>query len=738
MSLLPRSALTGSTALFLNSPMDNLSSILPPIKRHWLPALLTFSSVMGGAVLYLMTVSPTYQSSVRLAVENSEVSVSEIGQALAGPGRVSNSTDPMATQAELVKSERVLGTALAQEANARQKSLDQLPDIWALRKDLEVTVVPATNILEITHRNPEAKLTASLLNRIAGQVVAQSAEDIRREASSVRQFLEQQIPPLRSNLKAMEVQEMKFRQQNGIVDVQAQTTKLLDNISAIQTQERTLAGQLQEAKARDALLRQMTGFQTPEGAYTASRIGQDEELADLKNRLIEIETQVIQARAKYQDRHPQVLGLVQQRNDLKNLYVKRLGQFLPASNDLPADLEAKDALSQDLISRYVLNTVESSALANHLGLLEKNRQFLQAQVATIPERRQMLTGLERDRTEVQTNLDILQKKLQEARIAEAQLLSSVRIIGLAAQPTVPSGPKIPVVMVLATAAASVLATSVILLLESLNNTVRNAREVETSTDAPVLGVLPRQSGRLPLAGGLPIEAFLNAPTVVEPHRRLLKNIELRGAQNGGCRILVVSSTVEGEGKSDVVARLAAVSAMLSRRTLVIDADLLNPRQPSLLGASSSLGLTHVVSGGASFEDAVQSTAIENLDLLSCGELVNRPSTVIESKQMEQLLQTVAKRYELVLIDTPSVDASSDAITMGQHSNGVLLVVRPNLTVKESMVATMSNLQDNSIAVAGIVVNETRELPSTASGRGLQFGQSRDTKLLGSDQLTSRS
>ncbi len=719
--------------------MDNLSSVLPPIKRHWLPALLTFSSVLGGAVLYLLTASPTYQASVRLAVEDPEVSLSEIGQALSrSPGKVSNSTDPMATQAELVTSERVLGSALIQEAAAQNVAPSDLPDFWTLRGALEVSVVPATNILEITHRNGDPELTASLLNRVASEVVAQSSEDIRLGASSIRQFLEKQIPQEQSKLRTAEALETRFRQENGIVDVQSQTTKLLENVSKIQDQERAIAGQLQEVSSRGKLLSEMTGFQSPQWAYTASRIGQDQELADLKRRLTDIEAQVIQSRAKYQDSHPQVQSLLQQRNDVKSLYTRRLGQFLPSADSLPAGMEAKDNLSQDLISRYVLNSVESSALENHLSLLEKNRQFLQAQISTIPARRQQLTSLGRERDEAQTNLDVLQKKLQEARIAEAQLLSNVRIIGLADVPGEPSAPKPPVVIVLATAAASVLAGSVILLLESLNNTVRNAREIEASTDAPVLGVLPRQSVRLS-SDDRPLEAFLNSPTVVEPHRRLLKNIELRGSQKSHSRILVVSSTVEGEGKSDVVARLAAVSAMLSRRTLVIDADLMSPRQSDLLGASSPLGLTHVVSGQAILEDAVQPTGIDNLDILSCGELVSRPSTVIESKAMEQLLETAAKHYELVLVDTPPVDTSSDAITMGQHANGVLFVVRPNLTVKESMVAAMSNLQDNSIEISGIVINETRGLPTTASeGSGLRFGQSRDVKLLGADKFMSRS
>ncbi len=725
--------------------MDQISSVLPPIKRHWFPAVLAFASVMGGAALYLLTATPTYQSSVRLSVEEPEVSVSAIGQALtAPPGRFSNSTDPMATQAELVKSQRVLNQALQQEALASGIDPSQLPDPWTLSQDLDVSVLPATNILEISYKNSNPKLTSSLLNRIAGEVVAQSSEDIRSEASSIRQFLEQQIPQEQAKLQATEVLETKFREENGIVDVEGQTAKLLDNLSQIQDQERTLAGQLQESKTRGNLLRQMTGFQSPEWAYVASRVGQDPELNALKTRLTDLETQVIAARAKFQDQHPQVQSLLQQRNDLQSLYSNRLSQLVPSLKTIPAGLEAKDQLSQDLISRYVLNTIESSAFDNHLELLKKNRQFLQTQLATVPSRRQRLENIERARTEIQKNLDLLQGKLQEAKIAEAQLLSNVRIIGMAEVPGEPSDPKLSVVLALAIAGGAVLASSVVILLEALNNTVRNTQEIESSTEATVLGILPKQQAHLLRSDEeFPLENFLNSPEVVEPHRRLLKNIELRtvlgSTPHGKAQVLVVTSTVESEGKSDVVARLAAVASMLSRRTLIIDADLLQPLQSELFPIASTVGLAHVIQGQVTLQEAVQPSGLDNLDILPCGELMSRPSTVIESAGMKSLVEEASKYYDLVLIDAAPVAQSSDATTMGQYSNGVLFVVRPNHTVKDTMVDAMQNLRANQIPIAGIVVNETRKLPKikTTGKGGLKFGQSSEVKLFGSNQFTAR-
>ncbi len=692
--------------------MDKLSSILPPIKRNWLPALLTFSATLIGAGFYLSVAEKSYSSAVRVSVEDPRASsVSAIGQGLTQPPGRAGSADPMATQAELVKSQRVLERSLQQEAPAFEEKGVPLPTVGELQQALQIKIVPATNILQIGYEGLDPDLTAQLLNRIAAEVINQSSENIRLEASSIRQFLESQVPQEAEKLTQAETLETQYRQANGVVDVDAQTNTLLGNLSQLQEQQRVVAGQLQEAQTRTGMLREMTGFDSPQVAYVASRVGQDNELADLKAKLINIESQIIEARAKYQDSHPQVQSLAQQRDDIRSLYSQRLSQVAPSSSQsLTAGSVAQDNLSQDLISRYVLTTVETAALSNHLSLLKQNQSFLQEQLATVPTRKQELSTLERKRDEVKANLSLLQGKLQEARIAEAQLLSNIRIVSWAYIPSVASAPKAPAILAIATAAGGILATGVVLLLEAFNGTLRNANEIEASSEVPVLAVLPKPSGQLLLSASRTskLERFLDSPDVVEPYRSLLKTLELRIKDKP--RVIVMSSTVENEGKSDVIARLASVSAMLSRKTLIIDANLSSPEQQEVFALPSTVGLTHVVAGQASLREAIQPSGFENLDMLSHGELISRPSTVTESAAMEMAIREAAKGYDFVFVDAAPVTTSADALTLSQYADGLVFVVRPNLTVREAMFKSMAEIESNNTPVLGVVVNESQSLP----------------------------
>ena len=691
--------------------MDKLSSILPPIKRNWLPALLTFSAAIVGAGFYLSVAEKSYFSAVRVSVEDPRASsVSALGQGLTQPPGRAGSADPMATQAELVKSQRVLERSLQQEAPAFEAKDVPVPTVGELQRALQVKIIPATNILQIGYEGLEPELTAQLLNRIAAEIINQSSENIRLEASSIRQFLESQVPKEEDKLAQAETLETQYRQANGVVDVDAQTSTLLGNLSQLQEQQRIVAGQLQEAQTRTGMLKEMTGFDSPERAYVASRIGQDQELADLKAKLVSIESQIIESRAKYQDNHPQVQALAQQRNDIRTLYSQRLSQLVPGSQSLSAGAVAQDNLSQDLISRYVLTTVETAALSNHLGLLKQNQTFLQEQLSTVPTRKQQLSVLERKRDEVKANLSLLQSKLQEARIAEAQLLSNIRIVSWAWVPDVVSAPKVPAIMAIATVAGSILATGVVLLLEAFNGTLRNANEIEASSEVPVLAVLPKPAAQLLLSASRTskLERFLDNPEVVEPYRSLLKTLELRIKDKP--RVIVMSSTVENEGKSDVIARLASVSAMLSRRTLIIDANLGRPEQQEVFALPSTTGLTHIVAGQASLLEAIQPSGFENLDVLSHGEIISRPSTVTESTAMEMAVREASKGYDFVFIDAAPVTTSADALTLSQYADGLVFVVRPNLTVREAMFKSMADIESNNTPVLGVIVNESQSLP----------------------------
>jgi capsular exopolysaccharide synthesis family protein len=274
------------------------------------------------------------------------------------------------------------------------------------------------------------------------------------------------------------------------------------------------------------------------------------------------------------------------------------------------------------------------------------------------------------------------------------------VIENAVPPSSPSDPKPNVILALASVFGTMLGVGVVLLLEIMDNTLRDASEAEELLQLPLLGVLPRLSAKTLVLE--PANRFLDNIGLVEPYRTLFKTLEFRSSEQ--LRLIVVSSPISGEGKSVVASHLAAVAAMLSWRTLIIDADLRRPVQHTLFNLTPKPGITDVLEGNVSLLDAVQPTDIENLDVLTCGELYGRPSQLLESIAMKSLVAEAAENYDLVIIDTAPLCACADASTLARQSDGVMLVTRPGFTEKEVLSRTVSELTQNRIPILGVVVN----------------------------------
>lgn len=677
-----------------------LGTLLAVLRRRGLPALLTFAAVIAGGFAYLKVTPRIYETSARLVLDDKQVSVSELGRGLSQTGNTLGNS-ALANQAEVVKSERVLQQALviassSQPGNGQPRTIGVTTD--ELSAFLRVKVIPGTNILELSYQSQNPELATRLLNSVAMAVIGDNIKSISTEATKVREFLELQVPQARNQLQEAEVAENKYRTKSGIVSFDEQTKSLVASLANLQDQERILATQLTEARSRDASLRQITDTKALDKAYSAVRSGQDDEIKKLRAKLAEQESQLIEARLKFTENHPTVVKLLQQRDALRSLYEQQLTRVAPQNqaNSIPAN----DQISQDLTSKLIVNEVESVAIGNKLKLVQTERANLQNRLSQLPLQQQPLTALIRQREERGASLKFLQSKLEEARIAEAQKVSTIQVIQAAKTPTEPASPKPKVIFSLAATFGAFLAIGVILLLEVMDNTLRDGSEAEELLKLPLVGVLPRLSPKTLVLH--PAERFLDNVGLVEPYRTLFKTLEFRSPEN--LRVLVVTSTISGEGKSIVASHLAAVSAMLSRRTLIIDADLRRPVQHTLFNLAPKPGISDVIEGEKSLLNAIQKTDIENLSVLTCGELHGRPSQLLESAAMKALISEAANHYDFVVIDTPPLSACSDAATLGRYSEGVLMVTRPNFTVKEILQRAVSELTQNHIPIVGVVVN----------------------------------
>jgi capsular exopolysaccharide synthesis family protein len=680
----------------------NISSLLSVLKRRRWSALATFASVIGTSILYLSFTPPVYQVTGRLMLDDKKVNISELGRDLS---RISATTpggpSPLANQAELIRSQRILkrtvDKVISQGADSPQGKLA----IKQLKKGLKVKIVPATNILELSYQDRAPVLATKLLNVISQSMVEESTESLRLEVKAAREFLEREVPKKRVKAEAAEAEENRYRQASGIISFEDQARSLVEGLATLDNQERTLSAQLQEVKARVKELQRITNNTTPQNAYTAGRIGQDQELKDLRTKLAELEAKLVQGRSRFTDASPVIVSLLQQRDELRVLYNEKVSRLLSENQTvLPANI-ASDELSQNLTSQYIASETERIALAKKLSALQADRTELQKRLTQLPLQQQPLTALVRQREEATTSLKLLQSKLAETQIAEAQLVGNVRIIEQAQVPSEATGINKKAVLVIAMAFGTILAIGMTLLLEVMDNRLHNASEVEDLVKLPILGVLPNIAKAALSFDKL--EQFLDNSELVEPYRQILKRLEFRSREK--LRLIAVSSSVSGEGKSLVILHLATVATLLSRKTLIIDADLRHPSQHSLLNLPKEPGLTDVVDKKIALFHAVQSTGIENLSILTCGELCDRPASLLESAAMKLLLEEAATHYDLVIVDTSPVNNCADANTLSRYGDGLVMIVRPNFTLKEMLLRAVSELTGNGIPILGVVVNE---------------------------------
>ena len=676
--------------------MDKSFSLLSAVFGRWRgPALAVFAAVMIGALGYLFFAPSLYEAAVKIIVDNKQLSVSELGREMAQKPELLNA-DPIATQVELARSQRILNRTLSEAAN---QGWQDLPTVLDFKKDLKITILPETGILAMTYKSSDPKLAAALVNLVAEMMVQENVSTSRSSVSALRKFLEVEVPRKRKQLLKIESAESAYKRDNGVVSLNNQTDSLVSSLAELENQERVLASQIREARARDSSLRSLTNTKSLKKTFDAVRVGQDEGLRSLRTRLSELEALVVTKRSLLGDSHPDLLAAIEQRNAVKAQYANQLKRIVKNSSQ-GSDSGDSSGLSQDLASKLILNDVERSGFERKLASVRAERENIQATIKQLPSKQQNFAELARSREEAANALALLQRKLSEARLTEAQLISNISVIDQANVPTETSWPNKPIVVILAIVTGIILVLGMVLLLELLDGTLRGEADVEQFLKMSVLGVLPVLPSPA-LRNGAP-ELFLDTLGAFESYRMLLKTLEFR-SQN--LRVVVISSTIAREGKSLVASRLASVAAALSRRTLIIDADLRRPVQHELFGVQSKPGVSHVITG-LPLSRAVKSTGIPNLSILTHGEIYQRPSQLIESEQMRLLLEQAAEEYDLVIIDTPPVTSCADAALLSRGSDGMLFVTRPNLTTREVAQKAISELSKNRVHILGVVVNGT--------------------------------
>lgn len=192
--------------------------------------------------------------------------------------------------------------------------------------------------------------------------------------------------------------------------------------------------------------------------------------------------------------------------------------------------------------------------------------------------------------------------------------------------------------------------------------------------------------------------------VAEQFKTIRTNLQFSSV-DGDLKSILLTSAGPSEGKSSTTANLAIVFAQQGKRVLLIDADMRKPTLHYTFRLDNRKGLSSVLVGEATLEEAVTPSDVSGLELLSCGPIPPNPSELLGSKSMENLHALATSQYDLVIFDTPPVLAVTDAQILANMCDGAIMVVRSNQTEFDEATKAKELLTVGKAKLLGAVLND---------------------------------
>jgi capsular exopolysaccharide synthesis family protein len=387
-----------------------------------------------------------------------------------------------------------------------------------------------------------------------------------------------------------------------------------------------------------------------------------------------------------------------------------LMQIMTESGDPVVARDAANALGEILVaqSRALYAGTGKTAqdiLAEQLTLAkaELDRAWLEYEslVADSPADAERIASANRAIAIRENTYSSLLEQYERNRVREAVLANTLSVVEPAVTPREPASPRKELTIALGFVVGLVAGVGLAFLIENLDTTLYATEQIQRLTELPLLGRIP--SGGKQEHGLL----FNGSSSAGEAFRRLRTNIfTLDGEKALGT--LMVTSAEPQEGKSAVAANLAFTVSQSGRTVVLVDAHLRLPTLHKIFELSNRVGLSSVLNDKMSLEDAIQETGYPRISVLTSGPLPEGPAEMLSSPQMTVLIQQLAERYDMVLLDTPAILAVTDAAVLARDVDGVVLVVERAQARQETVQAARQQLADVRAHMIGLVVNRAGE------------------------------
>lgn len=320
--------------------------------------------------------------------------------------------------------------------------------------------------------------------------------------------------------------------------------------------------------------------------------------------------------------------------------------------------------------------------------------------------------LKREADTNRTLYDGLLKRYNELNATAGISSSNVSVIDVAERPTAPSSPNLFKNLLIALIAGGGLAALTLFVKDQLDDAIRVPEDVEAKLRLPLLGVVPKAANRDP-------DSEMDDPkSPVSEAYNSLRAALLYSTSVGLPQVMLVTSAQSAEGKTTTSYATAASLARMGRKVVLIDADLRRPSIHHRFGLQNERGLTDLLTSTDPIESAVSATAQENLFAIVSGPIPPSPTELISSPRMEQIVQDLARDYDVVVIDSPPILGLADAPALSALVDGVIFVVESERSRRGALKTALRRLRAMRPILLGAVL--TKFDPSSSGNRYSEY------------------
>ena len=354
------------------------------------------------------------------------------------------------------------------------------------------------------------------------------------------------------------------------------------------------------------------------------------------------------------------------------------------------------------------------ALDAKLRLLDERRTGFDRGVSRLPDTQQTALRLRRD-VEVSTTLYVgLLSTAQQLRITRAGTVGDVRIIDAATVGRYPVQPRRQVIVATAALLGLALSLAAVFLLRAMRVAVEDPDTIERKLGLPVLASIPHSKAqaaltrhgkrRGPGSGGALLAVSHPEDDAVESFRSLRASLHFSMLAVPR-KSLLITGPKQSIGKSFVAKNIAVVLAQAGKRVVVIDADLRKGHLHEEFRLQRGAGVSDYVTGRMALHEILRATEVENLSVVTTGELPSNPSELLMHARFDGMLRELEAIFDLLIVDAPPILAVADAAIIGRHSGATILVARAGSHPVRELDQAVRRLQQAGVSLNGVVFND---------------------------------